>query len=119
MIRDTIVLSVFLTTVPVFCSVLIEKQNPMPIVVLQVKADNAEGQLAIGRKFRFSSADMYDLELIPGVSDKTAARILDARTKVLERAATLPMNQRYHAFVLVHGVGQAIALKFDRYIDLE
>lgn len=91
--------------------------NPEQLIILTCFED-AESRLATSQKFTLAQADIYDLELIPRISDKLALRIMNQKEQILEQAAILPLNLRYKALELVYGIGPKTALTLNNYLDL-
>ena len=84
-----------------------------------IPASFAEQQFALGRKVKFSSVDLYDLELIPGISDKLGNSILEARPKVLAWSPSTKAEKKLNPFELIKGVGKGTAAKLEKYLILE
>ena len=66
-----------------------------------------------------SRADLYDLELIPGVSDNLAINILSKRDKLISSYQSPNWNMKTSPFELIHGVGKQTAKKLDLYLELK
>lgn len=81
-------------------------------------ASNVEQQFALRRRVSFLLVDMYDLELIPGVSDTLAQNILDARDKILNYSRSKPALKVENPFMLAHGVGKSTAQKLSLYLEI-
>lgn len=79
---------------------------------------SAETLLAMGEKIPFPCADMSDLLLIPGLSDKSAAALIEKREEILAHAAAAPPGD-VRAFTLVHGIGEKRAAILGRYLSFE
>lgn len=77
----------------------------------------SEQQFVLGRKIPFSTADLYDLELIPGISDILGNNILKAREKILTTARSRNLTD-HRPFELAHGVGERTAKKLSAYLAL-
>ena len=94
----------------------------MPLALTSSELDrlatNSEALFAVGRKVPLQCADMYDLELIPGISDKFSSRIEQHKREIMAAALRLPVAQRHTALEIVHGIGPKSALAFSRWIDL-
>jgi hypothetical protein len=85
---------------------------------LAMRPKDAESTLATGGKILLSCADLYEIELIPGVSDTLGLEILAKRAAIIQRAADLPPAERHRALELVHGIGPKISRKLAPYLDL-
>lgn len=94
-------------------------QNPPLHSPLEEASPNAESRLAAGEKIPFSAAGVYELELIPGISDSLAFRLLEKKAAVLELAAQLPSGERSRALLIIHGVGDKTARHLIDYLSLE
>lgn len=91
--------------------------------------DNAEAKLATGRKLKLSKVDLYDLELIPGISDKLGLAILEKRENIIY-CSSLADKQKNDAhdktkkkcplnpFKLVHGIGEAKSSYLLNFLEL-
>lgn len=67
---------------------------------------DAETLLAFGAQIPLACADVSQLELLPGVSERLGLEILSARDEILKFAADIGPEA---AFTRVHGVGPAKA----------
>src|SRR3990167_8543503 len=79
-----------------------------------LRPNDGESILARGEKLELSTASIYDLELITGISDKLAQAVLSKREEIRLRAAKLQMKQKKSALIPVHGIGEKRALLLDR-----
>jgi hypothetical protein len=79
---------------------------------------DCEAAFALGLRFPFSRTGIYELELIPRVSDSIAMRIDDKHDEIARRADRLAYERKYAAFEIVKGVGPKTAEKIGRYIDV-
>ena len=77
-----------------------------------------ESLLALQQRIPFSQTGIYELELIPRISDKLAFNIDDKHERIMQRATALPTRKRDTAFEIVHGVGPKTAAKIAQYIDV-
>ena len=75
-------------------------------------------RLATGRKLDLCRAVVYELQLLPGISDALAFRIVEQQQAILRTAAELPRAGRYHALEIVHGIGRARAKKLGEFLEL-
>ncbi len=80
--------------------------------------DDHESRYALGHELSFRKIGIAELELIPGVSDTLAQRLIGAKQEILYQAARLPRDQRWRALMLIHGVGKKTAIKLGSYLDL-
>jgi len=80
--------------------------------------EDAESTLACGQRLYLSQVDLYDLELIPGLSDALGNRILAKRDDINRKARLLPELKSYQAFEIVKGIGPKKAAAFSEHIDL-
>ena len=78
---------------------------------------SAETLLAMGEKIPFGCADMSDLLLIPGVSDKSASTLLAQRDRIIAAAAGIPGHGS--PFTLAHGIGEKRAALLARFLTFE
>ncbi len=77
-----------------------------------------ESYFAINEKVHFSEVGIYELELIPRISDKLAISIIENKKEILRRAAKFPLEPE-RAFEIVHGVGPRVAKKLGNYLVLK
>ena len=75
-----------------------------------------EQLFAFGERAAISQIDLYDLELIPGVSDTLGTNIIKARHKIIAAADSKNFDAKINPFELAHGVGKKTALKLERYL---
>lgn len=92
---------------------------PLNIKVEVSKYKNGESELAKGHKINLCKADERDLELINGVAYDFATRLIEQRDEIQKKANSLPFNERYQAFEIVHGIGKKKAIKLSKYISLQ
>lgn len=81
-------------------------------------AADSESRLAVGQRLSLWTVELYELELIPKVSDRLAKRILLERADVRARAAILPLEEKYQALEAVRGIGAITARRLSQYVDL-
>lgn len=114
-------LSIFLilvaTTKKVFFTPALIPPSAATIQALQ-QSNDPESFLAMGKKMPFSKLGIYELELIPGISERLAIRIIDHRREILEKARTLTEENLSSAFIGIYGVGRKTADKLNTKIDL-
>jgi len=79
---------------------------------------NAETKLALGLKIPFSRAGVYELELIPGISDRLAFEMVSKRQVIISLARKFPPAQKYRALTVVPGIGVKTAGKIGEFLDL-
>lgn len=99
---------------PLWISGSISEKPKMPEPISYV-----EQQFALGNSVPLSIVDLYDLELIPGVSDKLGNNILSKRQEIITDALLNGLNNQSDPFELVHGVGKKSASKLRRFIRPE
>jgi DNA uptake protein ComE-like DNA-binding protein len=80
---------------------------------------DAESLLAINQKLALYRVDLYDLELIPGISERLAEEIITHRDELLRHAASLPKNKQHQSLELIHGIGPKTARQLAKYITFE
>lgn len=78
---------------------------------------DAESILSLGGKIDLASAGMYELELIPGISDRMAKNILESRTQVIDYSQSVKRSDRWYSLLNVEGISEKKARKFVKYID--
>ena len=106
--------TIYLIIAFVFVSMLIGDYSFSEVQLNNKKNVNlAEAKLAKGEKLSFKEVNIAELELIPGVSDKMAENILEAREKVLCSDKSVR-----HPLELVHGVGKKKAKVFEQYLNI-
>ena len=77
---------------------------------------NAESRLALKQKIRLSESGLYELELIPGVSDQLGLSILEKKAKIIAKAETLAPKMKHTSLELVKGIGVKKAQAFGKYL---
>ena len=82
-------------------------------------ANDPESLLAQGKKLPLATADIYALELIPGISDTLAHKIIATRLAVHSVSSFLRPSTKHRAFEVIHGVGPKTAKKLSHYLDPE
>ena len=108
-------------TVLVFSLLRMAIERKRPALLLQGKIQiidrlNAEGQIAVGEKIFLSKAGIYELELIPGISDGLAFRIYEKKKTILKAAGQMGQVK---ALSIIHGIGPKTSGKILRYLKLE
>lgn len=97
--------------------IVFEKPSRIPAGWLQPRIDaDAETLLAFGAQIPLACADMSDLELIPGVSDKLAQELLDKRERIIAHARD---HSPHVALQIAHGVGVRKAEVLSSLLSLE
>ena len=83
------------------------------------RAGNSETRLACGLGVVFKNSGFFELELIPGISDRLASRILEQRRSIRAAALRLPPAKRWQALTSIKGIGAKSAVKFAVMLDFE
>ena len=78
----------------------------------------SETRLALGLKIPLRQASVYDLELIPGISDVLANRLVKATWQIMVQSLYSQGAPPEAALALVHGIGEKKAATFGRHIEL-
>jgi hypothetical protein len=78
----------------------------------------AETLLAMGEKVPFTCADMSDLLLIPGISDKSATALLERREQIVASAGE-GGTENGRPFSLAYGIGEKRAKALTRFLSFE
>ena len=99
-----------------FCG---EKSSHLELLHNIEAINDPEGCLARGARLRLSKANMWALELIPGISDTLADNILTRRKYVRHVAPHLTEGTRHTALEVVHGLGPKSARKLGKYIEID
>jgi len=92
---------------------------PAVEVARLLREGDAESLIALGQPIPLSRASIFDLELISGVSDRMASRILEKKGEILTQATILPPERKWLALTLVHGIGPKNGRKLARWIAFE
>ena len=88
------------------------------LATLELPQD-AESLIALGRRVKYSRADQYDLELIPGVASVRSARLLAARDEIKRVCGLYHRSERYKALEIIYGIGPETAKKIGRWLELD
>ena len=80
---------------------------------------DAESLLACGQPVSYTRADMYQLELIPGISDTLAERLLSNRPEVQQEICSSAARPHSQALERIHGIGPVTATRLGRYLQLK
>ena len=103
-----------------FISIAWHLQEQLPPKAIPIPApSNFEAAFALNQRIKLSEADLYDLELIPRLSEAVALRILNQREQIIAHARNLPDSEKYKVFTEVRGVGNLTAQKLKDYLDLK
>lgn len=78
---------------------------------------DAESALSCSIRLSLETADLYDLELIGGISDTRAEKILHSRAVIRSLAGWLRSEHRHRAFEVVYGIGARTATLLAQQID--
>ncbi len=83
--------------------------------------NNSEALLAQGKKLKLSEVDLYDLELIPGVSDRLGLSILEKRSQIISCNADRNKKTKCpeNPLELVHGIASKKAQALQMYLELD
>jgi hypothetical protein len=102
---------------------LVPKGHPSSVPEVEVarllREGDGESLLALGQPIPLSRASLYDLELIKGLSDRTAGRILERKGEILLQASLLPEGRKWEALTLVQGIGPKNGRRLSEFIALE
>lgn len=103
-LRFLILTLIFINTVRLGNSYLfnLDKQ---PIELNQWEIIDTESCFASGGLIPFLDSELFDLELISGISESTANSIIEHRSDIIKRALNLSVDQRYRAFEVAKGIG--------------
>jgi len=92
---------------------------PMPLAQDSLsKHDPIESMLAFELPVPFMMLDLYQIELLPGVSEKFGKILLNGREQIIETAADLPPERKYKAFKIAKGIGEKTAKKLEKLLTL-
>ncbi len=80
---------------------------------------NPEARLAAESQIRLSTASQGDLQLIPGVAGDLSVKIATMRDEIMKKAEKLPVDEKYRALEIVHGIGVKKAEQIGRYLNLD
>ena len=86
---------------------------------IRTSATDAETLLALGERIDFSRASLFDLELIPGISDRLATLLMLKKGEIHLRSRFFAPRDRYQAFMIVRGIGPKTAEKLDLYLRID
>lgn len=80
---------------------------------------DGETKLAFGEPLYLLNTNIYELNLIKGISDRLSEAILKKKDLLLDKAKELNIGVKYKALTEVRGIGERNSKKFAVYIDLE
>jgi hypothetical protein len=96
---------------------ILRREQPVKETWLYPAVDaDAETLLAFGARIPLACADIADLELIPGISDRLALELLENRARIIAHAESTSERE---ALQLAHGVADRTADKLASFISLE
>jgi hypothetical protein len=81
--------------------------------IVQAQPADAESMLASGQPIPLLCADMSSLELIPGISDKTALELLEKRNSIILAESHRSLEE---SLQLARGIGGKTAARLVRYL---
>lgn len=116
MIRRYICLNIAILTL-LLIKVLWQDFTSVPEIKDYQGIENAEGRLAVGKKLDLCQVSVGDLELIKGISDTFAERLIEKRFEIYKAAKALPDKENHRAFEIIHGIGKSKAEKLKKYIN--
>ena len=101
-------------------SIYLYKENRLPANLLTATPIcQSEQQFALGHTIALSSADIYDLELIPKISDKLAYNILNEKERIISAEHNKNSKKKLSPLELAHGVGKKTASRLSFYLSLK
>lgn len=80
---------------------------------------DAESKLAAGIKINLSTADQYQLELIPQLNSPLAQDILAAKSEITLNAQSLNDKNQFRALLNIKGIGPKKAVLFTDFLELQ
>jgi hypothetical protein len=86
------------------------------LLAMAATANDAESCFAKGGTFPLACADMIDVELLPGISDRLAAELLASRQDVSEAAQFMTSSE---ALQKVRGIGPSLGATLSAYLSTE
>jgi ERCC4-type nuclease len=78
-----------------------------------------ENRLATGLKIKLSELGYEDLELLPGLDEKSKKELLKNKQDILSFSAELPAGEKYLALRKIKGIGEKKAAAISRFLDME
>jgi ribosomal protein S13 len=79
---------------------------------------DAESKFALGHRLDIATVDIYALELIPGISDTLAFKMIAKRSDISETAQYLSQSARHRSLEIIHGIGKKTAQKLATYLEV-
>lgn len=70
---------------------------------------DTESRFALGSKILLADATIFDLELISGIGDELAGKILEQRPHLMKLGVSTPCEHVYKIFEEVNGIGLGLA----------
>lgn len=95
----------------------LERSVSLTDLVTPLTASDSESRYARGEKVPFREATAYELEMIPGISDKLSSRILAKRDEILKSTQIPDKKRKHHPLEIVHGIGPKKALAFGKFLE--
>ena len=80
--------------------------------------NDAESKFALGHRLDLATVDVYALELIPGISDTLAFKMIAKRSEINETAQYLTPSARHRSLEIIHGIGKKTAQKLADYLEV-
>lgn len=77
----------------------------------------SEGSLAFGEKLKFKSLGIYELELLPSISDTLAGELVKEKSRILAKSKKLSLASQFQAFEVAKGIGPKKAKQLALYLD--
>lgn len=115
---NTRYLSIWLMILALLCvRFLWSRAQGRPVFVTCEQATDAESRLACGQRIWLSKTDLYELELVPGFSERLAGQILMKREEITQKAKLLGKDNESKAFEVVKGIGAKKAHALGEYVD--
>ncbi len=81
-------------------------------------AQDPESRLAAGDRLTLEGIGIWELELLPDISDTLARRILQLRPDIIAEASTLLEVDRGHALEQIRGVGGKKAEELAKHLGI-
>ena len=82
------------------------------------QSNDAESKLALGQRLKLEACDVFALELIPGISDTLAFKMVEKRSTIAETAQYLSHSSKHRALEIIHGIGKKTAQKLNYYLEV-
>ena len=81
------------------------RYQSIPIPINHLAFEDPESCFAAGGVVPLIDSELFELELISGISETTAINLLEKREAIIDRATQLPFDKRHQAFELAKGIG--------------